>query len=89
MASGLPVLATAVGDTDLVADGATGIVVPAGEPLTMARHLAALASDPARALALGQHGRQRVLDKFNLQALMATDQTICDQQLRPAAVSTR
>ena len=89
MASGLPVLATAVGgNADLVADGATGIVVPAGDPLAMARHLAALASDPVRVRDMGRHGRQRVLDKFSMQAMMAAYQSVYEHQLHRVGIAT-
>jgi len=90
MASGLPVLATAVGgNADLVADGETGVIVPPGDPLPMAHHLLALASDPSHAHTMGQLGRQRVLERFSMQAMMATYQSVYDQQMQRAGVAAR
>ncbi len=49
MAAGLPVVATAVGGVpELVADGETGILVPAGEERAFAAALVSLARDPSR-----------------------------------------
>ncbi len=62
MASGLPVVATDVGDVrELVEDGATGWVVPPGDPQALAeRMLAVMAMDPEERLAMGARGRERV-----------------------------
>jgi len=88
MASGLPVIATAVGgNADLVDDGHTGLIVPASDVEAMAAQLVALASAPDRARALGQAGRQRVLERFSLQAMVAAYQSVYDQQLRRAGVT--
>jgi sugar transferase (PEP-CTERM/EpsH1 system associated) len=82
MASGLPVVATAVGgNADLVAQGHTGFIVPAADPQAMAQKLLELASNPVQAHSLGQAGRQRVQTKFSMQAMVATYQSIYDQQL--------
>lgn len=88
MASGLPVIATDVGgNADLVDDGRTGIIVPASDVDAMAEQLVALASAPDRARALGQAGRQRVVERFSLQAMVAAYQSVYDQQLRRAGVT--
>ncbi|WP_326539092.1 TIGR03088 family PEP-CTERM/XrtA system glycosyltransferase [Pseudorhodoferax sp.] len=82
MASGLPVLATRVGgNADLVADGETGLIVPPADPAAMAQALVQLASEPQRARAMGEAGRRRVLERFSLQAMVRSYQTIYDQQL--------
>ena len=83
MASGLPVIATAVGgNADLVVEGQTGYLVPSADPQAMAHQLVALASDPERARSLGQAGRQRVLATFSMQAMVSTYQSVYDQHLR-------
>lgn len=83
MASGLPVVATAVGgNADLVVSGHTGYIVPAAHPDAMALRLVELASSPERARRLGRAGRQRVLATFSMQAMVATYQHVYDQQLR-------
>jgi D-inositol-3-phosphate glycosyltransferase len=49
MASGVPVVATAVGGfRDTVVDGLTGILVPPRDPATLARAMRALLADPIR-----------------------------------------
>ncbi len=83
MASGLPVVATAVGgNADLVLHGLTGYIVPPANPQTMAQHLIELASDPERARRMGEAGRLRVQATFSMQAMVSTYQSLYDQQLR-------
>jgi len=61
MASGVPVVASAVGGlTDSVVDGVTGILVPPRDPAAIADALGELLADPARRLALGRAGRDRM-----------------------------
>ncbi len=82
MASALPVIATDVGGSaDLVVDGETGMLVPAADAPTLARQLVQLARNPAQARAMGQAGRQRVLQRFSMQAMVATYQRVYDEQL--------
>ncbi len=83
MATALPVIATRVGGSaDLVADGETGFIVPASDPRALARRLVQLATDPGGAKLMGQAGRQRVLEHFSLQTMVATYQRVYDDQLR-------
>jgi glycosyltransferase involved in cell wall biosynthesis len=71
MASGLPVLATAVGgNPELVSAGRTGLLVPPGDVEAMAQGLSAWATRPDSARALGQAGRERVMRRFSLQAMI-------------------
>ena len=66
MASGLPVVATAVGGvTDLVVDQATGVLVPAGDAGAVADALEALLGDPGRRRDLGEAGRARAAERFD------------------------
>ncbi len=61
MTAGRPVVASAVGGLrDLVADGESGCLVPPGDSGTLARALASVLSDPARAEAMGRAGRARI-----------------------------
>jgi len=54
MASGLPVITTRVGDSpELIVDGETGTLVPAGDTQAMARAIRAYLDNPQ---ALAQHG---------------------------------
>ncbi len=72
MASGLPVLATDVGaNAELVQDGSTGLLVPAGDVNAMAQSLQALAADRVLSKAKGVAGRRVVEQRFSLQAMIA------------------
>lgn len=83
MASGLPVVATAVGgNADLVMHGQTGHIVPSNHPEAMAHRLVELASSPEQAHHMGQIGRQRVQSTFSMEAMVSTYQRVYDQQLR-------
>ena len=83
MACGLPVVATRVGgNAELVADGSTGLVVPAADPAALAQALGMLAQQPARAASMGSAGRTRAVAEFSLRAMVARYQGIYDQQLR-------
>jgi glycosyltransferase involved in cell wall biosynthesis len=65
MASGLPVVATRhSGIPEAVIDRETGILVDEGDVLGMTEAIAGLLSDPSRAKAMGEAGRQRVLAHF-------------------------
>ena len=60
-----PVIAAAIGGLeDLVRDGETGLLVPAGEAEPLAQAMLELASDPGRAAALGREARRRALERF-------------------------
>jgi glycosyltransferase involved in cell wall biosynthesis len=61
MAAGLPVVATRVGGIpEVVAEGETGLLVPAREPRALADALAELAGDPSRRDAMGERARVKV-----------------------------
>ncbi len=60
-----PVIASAVGGlVDIVRDGETGLLVPAGEVEPLARAMVELVSDPERAARLGAAGREQALTWF-------------------------
>ncbi len=62
MAAGRPVVASSSGGiTDLVEDGVTGVLVPAGDAGALARAIGGLLTDPKGAAAMGRRGRERVL----------------------------
>lgn len=83
MASGLPVLATAVGgNPDLVAAGQTGLLVPAGDDDALAAALLQLAGDPAAATAMGHAGRARVEREFSLEAMVGAYQGLYERMLK-------
>jgi glycosyltransferase involved in cell wall biosynthesis len=66
MASGLPVVATDVGDIRrAVVDGVTGLVVPARDPEKLAAALEVLLTQPALRRRMGAAGRERVTGTFS------------------------
>lgn len=85
MASGLPVIATAVGgNADLVAEGKTGVLVPAADVAALAEALLALAQAPEHAAAMGRAGRARVEAQFSLQAMVSAYGALYDHHLARA-----
>jgi len=72
MAAGLPVVATSVGGvTDLVVDGETGLLAPAGEAEPLADHVMALLADAERARRYGSAGRDRARRRFDVASMAA------------------
>lgn len=69
MAAGVPVVATAVGGTpEVIEEGETGFLVPAGDAAALAdRVLGVLASEDLRRR-LGRRGRERVRERFTFEA---------------------
>ena len=71
MASGLPVIATDVGgNADLVISGITGQIVPAGDPEAVAHQIVKFANAPGQAKIMGRRGRERVEEKFSMNAMV-------------------
>ena len=69
MSVGAALVATRAGAAELaVDDGVTGTLVPTDDAAALAQALEPLLRDPALAAAMGQRGRQRVLDRFSLAA---------------------
>lgn len=68
MAYGLPVIATYVGgNSQLVVDGETGLLVPYADITALASAIRQLLGDPALASAMGDRGRERVAEQFSLE----------------------
>jgi glycosyltransferase involved in cell wall biosynthesis len=79
MASGLPVVGTRVGGIpEVIEDGVTGFVVPVSDPAAMAEALARYVADPALARRHGAAGRERVLRKYNMTAMVAAYKSLYD-----------
>jgi len=69
MAAGAALVAARAGAAELVVeDGVTGVLVPAGDADPLAAALEPLMRDPATASAMGVRARQRVEEKFSLDA---------------------
>jgi glycosyltransferase involved in cell wall biosynthesis len=63
MACGVPVVGSNSGEIPAVV-GDAGLIVPEGDSAALATALGRLAANPDARRELGQHGRQRVLDRF-------------------------
>jgi sugar transferase (PEP-CTERM/EpsH1 system associated) len=82
MASGLPIIATAVGgNPELVLDGHTGHLVPAADPESLARTIAELAKAPEKAHTMGNAGRKRIESQFSMTAMVNSYLQVYDSQL--------
>jgi sugar transferase (PEP-CTERM/EpsH1 system associated) len=67
MAAGLPVVATAVGGTpEVVVEGATGFLVPPGDPAALAEVTTRLLGDSDLRSAMGEAGRARAERHFSI-----------------------
>jgi len=92
MATGLPVVATAVGgNVELVADGHTGMLVPAANPQALAAALARYVSDPLLRAEHGAHARAVATARFGLASMVAGYQRVYDDLLatRPERTTRR
>jgi glycosyltransferase involved in cell wall biosynthesis len=68
MAAGRPVVASEVdGLREVIHQGRTGFLIPPGNSNIMAKRLVELLSDPTKAQAMGEAGRQRVKQHFSLE----------------------
>jgi glycosyltransferase involved in cell wall biosynthesis len=69
MACGKPVVGTNIdGTPEMVADGMTGLLVPAGDAERMAAAIGTLAEDKDKRLAMGIEARKRVEKEFDIKA---------------------
>jgi sugar transferase (PEP-CTERM/EpsH1 system associated) len=72
MASGLPVVATAVGgNPQLVQEGQTGLLVPSEDEAALADALASLWDAPEQARAMGAAGREIAVRQHGLEAMVS------------------
>ena len=79
MAAGLPVVATAVGGIpELIKNGHTGWLVPAGDSEALAGRLRVLLLNPEQRNAMGAAGRVRACEEFSTERMVATVSKIYD-----------
>ncbi len=72
----VPVVAsTARGNPELV-DERSGFIYPTGDIAALAAALDRLLDDPAAARAMGQHGRQRMVDEYEISKLIEQHETM-------------
>ncbi|MCB1919112.1 MAG: TIGR03088 family PEP-CTERM/XrtA system glycosyltransferase [Candidatus Competibacteraceae bacterium] len=83
MACGLPVVATEVGgNAELVVAGKTGRLVPASDPEALALAIQEYMDDPGRMLAHGATGRQRIEERFSMEAMVDAYLKVYDNVLK-------
>ena len=71
-ACGLPCVGTRTGGiVDVIEDGRTGLLVPPSDVEALGAALAGLLEDPARRRAMGEAGRARVRERFDVDASVA------------------
>jgi glycosyltransferase involved in cell wall biosynthesis len=87
MASGLPVIATAVGGTpEAVDDGITGLFVPPRTPDALAEAITALLRDPTLRRKMGRAGQERVKGHFSLEQMVRQTQALYERLLKTRGV---
>ncbi|MGE5815416.1 MAG: glycosyltransferase [Acidobacteriota bacterium] len=73
MASGLPVIASAVGGLlDLIEDGRNGLLVPPREAAALATAIDRLVAQPTLAAAIGESARRHVRDRYSFDRMVAS-----------------
>jgi len=71
MAAGLPVVATRVGGSpELVVDGKTGFIVNPGDPRALSEAMIDILVDDKKREIMGKKARERVLMKYNVEAMV-------------------
>jgi glycosyltransferase involved in cell wall biosynthesis len=67
LSAGLPVVGTDIAPLrEIVDDGAQGLLVPARSPAALAQAIISLLGQPDRRQAMGAAGRQRIIERFNI-----------------------
>ncbi len=83
MATGLPVVATAVGGTpEMVLDGETGRLVPPQDPQRLEMALTQLLLDAEQRCRMGQQARHRTETRFSLPAMVSAYEQVYEQLYR-------
>lgn len=82
MSAGLPVVATRVGGVgEIVAEGQTGLLAPAGDDRGLANQILCLAADPVKRRLMGQLGRERARAVFSEKQMHAHYQRLYEETL--------
>jgi glycosyltransferase involved in cell wall biosynthesis len=86
MAAGLPVVSTAVGGVpELVQDGATGLLVTAGDAHALAEAIVQMGRDPMRRAVMGDAARQTALQRFDVRVMSRAYAALYQQLLHACA----
>jgi len=90
MACGRPVVATAVNGTpEAVADGETGLLIPANAPAALADSVVSLLRDPERAERMGAAGRARVEAGYTLRRFVERTEDLYESLMAEGSTATR
>ena len=90
MASGLPVIATAVGgNVELVEEGCNGSLIPVGDHIALANALGVLLRDDAQRQRQGNTARQRVCQRFDWDKTVDAYLHVYDELLGRSIVTAR
>jgi glycosyltransferase involved in cell wall biosynthesis len=82
MAAGAAVVATDVGGTaEALVDGNNGVLIPPGNPTVMADAIVRLVDNPAYARELGENARRTIRDRYSLDRMVASTETLYDELL--------
>lgn len=82
LAAGRPVVASEhAGVREAIVDGVTGLVVPPGDPLSLAGAIDALLTDPQRRLTMGAAARRYAAEQFSVQRVIAEVSEIYSEML--------
>jgi glycosyltransferase involved in cell wall biosynthesis len=77
MARGLPVVATRIGgNPEVVAEGETGLIVPARDPAALAQAILRLQRDADEGRQMGLAGRRRVEEHFDVRRMVAAYESL-------------
>ena len=83
MAAGLPVVASDVGGVgELVVDGRTGWLVPAGDAASLAERICRLMADPGLAGAFGAAGRAAIGSRYTFDRMVGAFERLYETELR-------
>jgi len=77
LGAGVPVVATRVGgNTEIVAEGITGFLVPPRDPVSLKQAICRLLTDPVLAARMGHAGQQRILRQFSVETTVRETETL-------------
>ncbi len=88
MAAGRPIVASRVATIpEVVADGESGLLVPAGDPLALATALAELAEQPELAVRMGEAGRERLRKQFSVEKMVGDTELLYRELLEERSLA--